>query len=232
MDMDSDDLAEIPDKDKRWLKNLPFQVTGPLDAEKLDRYPRIENWLLTQKVVGFEMEYRQSRSGGPTHVAMLQFAALPNEHAVPPQPGKVLLLRTHESMIPETVMQVITDKHVTKITVCAGERSEHNARVQRSFGIGIAGLKDISEVAKEMGYSKRDDVGLKALCDFFEIPIINDKRMALTDWEATNLSSAQVRYAADKPWYTLEVWQRLEKERKERHHEVKQRHCYRPNQRR
>lgn len=37
--------------DKKWVENLDYQITGPLDAENLERYPRIEHWLLSQKVI-------------------------------------------------------------------------------------------------------------------------------------------------------------------------------------
>lgn len=32
------------------LDNLPYSLSGPMKAENLDRYPRLENWLLNQKV--------------------------------------------------------------------------------------------------------------------------------------------------------------------------------------
>lgn len=93
--------------------------------------------------MGFDFKFKPEKDQEHNYIALMTFSgAATHEH-----PAKVLALRTHNTtQLPESVLQVLNDRHVAKCIVGGG--SDHS-RMQKSFGIGIAGVKDLATVAKE-----------------------------------------------------------------------------------
>ncbi|CAD7941718.1 unnamed protein product [Amoebophrya sp. A120] len=202
--------------DKRWLDGIEYSLVGPVNADDLDRYPRIENWLLNQKVLGLDMKHNPDTSDDYPYAALLVFAAQAN--VTTGEPAKVLLLRTHSmrtSQLPDSVVQVLMSRTIIKALV--GGIAQHLSRMQKSFGVGLAGLKDPAEIAREY-QPQGGELTLRQLCKVFGFPCMTDKRIANTsDWEKGRLSAAQIRCAADDGWFSLQSWLKLEELRRNRH---------------
>lgn len=195
------DWETVDDGDHIWTKNMPYTL-NVVDAEDLPRYPRIEQWLLSQKMLGFDMKWKpEVRQGTVSFISLLSFATL----------DKVLLLRTVDvSRLPEAILSILTQKGIKKIT----DGIIDNSKMQKSFGIGVAGQKDLNEFAFECKVLKTECKGLKTVCDFFQFAPPRKRMVKISNWEASDLTAAQKRHAADDVFFTLKCWEACQEHRR------------------
>lgn len=149
------------------------------------------------RVIGLDMEWVPDRCKQHDHkVALVQLAV-----------GRVVwLVRTCQISLPEFVRSILLDPSVVKVVVDFD--SADRAKLASSFGIRIegdpaaAGFLDISSMAVDCGATGK---GLKRLALRYGHHMKKEKKMSISNWEASTLSEAQKQYAADDAFFSLLV---------------------------
>ncbi len=145
------------------------------------------------KLLGFDTETRPAfRKGESYKVGLLQLAT--TEH--------VYLFRLNKCGFGRPLRQLLEDPQVLKIGV--GIRDDlRNLRKLGEFK--PSGFVDMQEYAARFGIEDKSFSKLMAI--IFKVRI--SKRQRISNWEAQELTDAQIRYAATDAWGALKMYQRL-----------------------
>jgi ribonuclease D len=154
-----------------------------------------------QGVVGFDTETRPSFKKGQSYrVALLQLAV----------PGKVFLIRTHHTGLPEEITGVLEDASVIKAGVAI--RDDIKA-LQTLRKFTPTSFVDLATMAREVGLQVESVKKLAALLLGFRI----SKSAQTSNWEALTLTEKQIEYAATDAWVCLELYEKLTQLLRENH---------------
>ncbi len=182
-----------------------------IDREEMDRLPlytyqgeiiviedalnadEVADQLRRCKLLGFDTETRPAfRKGESYKVGLLQLAT--TEH--------VYLFRLNKCGLGRSLRQLLEDPQVFKIGV--GIRDDlRNLKKLGEFK--PAGFIDMQEYAARFGIEDKSFSKLMAI--IFKVRI--SKRQRISNWEAQELTDAQIRYAATDAWGALRMYQQL-----------------------
>ena len=144
-------------------------------------------------VIGFDTESKPSfRKGSSNRVSLLQLAI----------PGEAYLFRLLETGLPDDLVHLFEDEDIILTGVAIRDD------VRKLQGIRNFKARGFLELQKYSSYFKIEDNSLKKLAAIV-MNIRISKSQQLSDWEATVLTEAQMRYAATDAWVCLEVYRIL-----------------------
>ena len=176
--------------------NLPAaQFTGPIVV--VDNEKKIEaacRDLAASPVLGFDTETRPSFKAGVTYrVALLQLST----------PRRCYLFRLNCMRFEKQIVKILENEKILKIgaDVAGDIRSLHALRRFRP-----GGFVDLQQLAPEWGIEEKSLRKLSAIVLGKRI----SKAQRLSNWEATQLTEKQMRYAATDAWICPEIYRILQ----------------------
>ncbi len=144
-------------------------------------------------VVGFDTETRPSFKRGQTHkVALLQLAI----------PGKVFLIRIHQTGLPEEIVSLFENPDIIKAGVAIHDDIKALQQINKFQPISFI---ELSTMAKASGLQVESVKKLAGLLLGFRI----SKSAQTSNWELPTLSDKQLEYAATDAWVCLEIYHHL-----------------------
>ena len=195
-------MKKIVDRfDKQLLQDLP-RVLFPGHIEVIvseDDAERAVEYLMKQPLLGFDTETKPSFTQGKQNkVALLQVCG----------GGVCFLFRLNRIDIPQCLIELLEDKKITKIGL--SWHDDLRALSQRKkFRAGT--FIDLQDMAKEMGIV---DISLQKLYANIMGQKIS-KGQQLSNWEADNLTEAQILYAATDAWACIQLYKEMKRLQKE-----------------
>jgi len=178
---------EIKELELDWFKGEIILV------DSIDKFRSVIPWLQNSKVMGFDTETKPSfKKGRKNKVSLIQLS----------DKRIACLFRINKIGIPDELASVLSDPGVIKCGVAVHE----DIRVlngQKNFI--PAGFIDLQKFVKDYGI---ESSGLKKLSAIV-LGIRISKSQQVTDWEAVNLSEAQMIYAATDAWVCHEIYHEL-----------------------
>ncbi|MGL5683052.1 MAG: 3'-5' exonuclease [Marinifilaceae bacterium] len=171
---------------KEEMEKLPQYVyEGEIMVINRVEEARIAVAEITQaKVVGFDTETKPSfQKGVINKVSLIQLAT----------PEKVYLFRIHHCGFIPQLRKIFSDKNIIKVGV--GIRDDIKA-LRRIAQFNPASFLDLQNYAPTVGIEDKSFSKLMAI--IFGVRI--SKRQRVTNWEAPDLTEAQLRYAATDAW--------------------------------
>ncbi len=152
-------------------------------------FPRLKG----SEVLGFDTETKPSfRKGRKNKVSLIQLA---NEELA-------CLVRINKIGIPSKLAGLLADEKIIK----AGVAVHDDIRFLKSVrGFEPSGFVDLQKFVKDYGIKASGLKKLAAIVLGFRI----SKRQQVTDWEAEQLSDAQMVYAATDAWVCHQIYKKL-----------------------
>ncbi len=181
--------------DKEEVETLPgFHFEGKIITINTEgQAERIAQFLLTQKVLGFDTETRPSfRKGSNNKVALLQISTA----------DEAFLFRLGATGLPEKLKQVMASPVPLKIGV--GITDDIKA-LRRISDFAPAGFIDLQNFAVKFGIEEKSLKKLSAIV----LGIKVSKSQQLSNWENPILTEAQQRYAATDSYVCLQIFNKL-----------------------
>jgi ribonuclease D len=178
---------EIKDLELEWFKGKIILI------DSIEKYRSVIPWLQNSKVLGFDTETKPTfKKGRKNKVSLIQLSD--NKIAC--------LFRINKIGIPDELASLLADPDIIKCGVAVHE-DIRLLNGQKNFI--PAGFIDLQKFVKDYGI---ESSGLKKLS-----AIVLGKRISksqqVTDWEAKELSAAQMIYAATDAWVCLEIYKEL-----------------------
>lgn len=159
-------------------------IQGPID------------YLMTQKVIGFDTETRPTFIKGPLNApSIVQLAGA----------DTVFIFQLDSNNMFEKLFQILSDKDITKCGVSV-DRDLIELMYLRAFD--PCSFVDLGDVARARVIPHHGLRGLAALFLGFRI----SKSVQTSDWSRSKLSEAQVSYAATDAWVSLELFKKFDQE--------------------
>ena len=186
--IDKEELAEYP---VSGFEGEIVLVDSPAEVEKSVRI------LKAQSLIGFDTETRPSfRKGRKNRVALLQLAAA----------RKAFLFRINNIGLPGELIDILADDNITKVGVAIHDDIK-GLKAVSNFKEG--GFVELQDYVKSFGIESSGLRKLSAIILGFRI----SKRQQVTNWEAPQLTDAQLHYAATDAWVCYEIYKKLGKHR-------------------
>ena len=157
-------------------------------------YDAAVRFLSRQKMLGFDTESRPSFSPGQPHygVSLLQLSG----------PGKAFLFRVKSCGIDDRLAAILSNKSILKIGAAVNDDVRG---LQRYKGFQPGGFVDLQKIVWEYGI--RDKSVKKMAAIIMSVRI--SKTQQLSNWEASELSEPQRKYAATDAWVCREMYKKL-----------------------
>jgi ribonuclease D len=150
-------------------------------------------YIQIQEILGFDTETRPSfKKGVRNNISLIQLSAN----------GKAFLFRIHKLGMPEELLKVLNDEKVIKVGLAIKDDIRGLQRVESFKPKGFIDLQDYVK------YFQIENFGLRKLAGLV-LDMRISKAQRLTNWEVTELTEKQQRYAATDAWVTLEIYKRL-----------------------
>lgn len=150
--------------------------------------------LASSPVLGFDTETRPSFKAGVTYrVALLQLST----------PRRCYLFRLSHMRFEKQIVKLLENEAILKIgaDVAGDIRSLHALRRFRP-----GGFVDLQQLAPEWGIEEKSLRKLSAIVLGKRV----SKAQRLSNWEATQLTEKQMRYAATDAWICPEIYRALQ----------------------
>jgi ribonuclease D len=178
---------EIAECELDWFKGEMVLVD---DLEKFhDVFPR----LASASLLGFDTETKPSFKKGKKHpVSLIQLST----------ENLACLFRINKIGIPHEMVRLLSDPKIVKAGVAVHDDIRFLKGVKK---FEPQGFIDLQPMVKEYGI---ESSGLKKLAAII-LGIRISKRQQVTDWEAEELSEAQMIYAATDAWVCHEIYRKL-----------------------
>ncbi len=180
---------------KEEVETLPgFHFEGKIITINTEgQAERIAQFLLTQKVLGFDTETRPSfRKGSNNKVALLQISTA----------EEAFLFRLGATGLPLPLKHVLSRPLPLKIGV--GITDDIKA-LRRISDFAPAGFIDLQNYAVKFGIEEKSLKKLSAIV----LGIKVSKSQQLSNWENPILTEAQQRYAATDAYVCLQIFNKL-----------------------
>ena len=182
--------------EKQVINEMPL-ISFPGRIHVIDTVSQVKSAiaaLRTAPRVGFDTETRPTFRRGERHnVALLQLST----------EDDAFLFRVNKTGIPAPLKQFLEDSAITKIGLSTTDDFHQLTRV---CDLDPQGFIELQQVVKQYDIA---DMGLqKIYAILFQHKI--SKGQQLTNWEATQLTDAQQRYAATDAWACLRIYDYLE----------------------
>jgi ribonuclease D len=188
-------VTEIAHADLMQLPVLSY--TGPVHVIRQDAdLEQAVAALRHEKVLGFDIEtpptFRKGQVHNPTLVQLAGNDA-------------VYLVQLRQVTNAERLASLLGDKQVVKTGVACGRDL---IDLRRLFPVEAANVVDLGDIAKKQGITQ---TGLRNLAGMFFGGRIT-KGARTSNWAATDLTPAQIRYAATDAWVCRELYLHFEKQ--------------------
>lgn len=142
------------------------------------------------EIVGFDTETRPAFKKGVYYDCSLVQIALPNE---------VILFRLNKIGFPSILIDILSDDTLQKIGIALHDDIIQLKKI-KSFEPNS--FVDLNVICPKMGF---ESIGAKKLSALV-LGIQISKRQQVSNWEAHELSDAQIRYAATDAWICREIF--------------------------
>jgi ribonuclease D len=180
-------VEEINRLEVKQFEGKIHVIDSPEDATEAAEY------IGKHKLIGFDTESKPNfRKGSSNRVSLLQLAI----------PGEVFLFRLLETGLPDELIKIFEDEEIVFMGVAI---RDDIGKLQGIRNFKAAGFL---ELQKYSSFFKIEDNSLKKLAAIV-MGIRISKSQQLSDWEATTLTEAQMRYAATDAWVCLEIYRIL-----------------------
>ena len=180
---------------KQFISGLPrFMYTGPIQTIiGADTAERAVSVLRKSRLLGIDTETRPSFRKGESHkVALLQIST----------EELCFLFRLNRIGFPQCLIDLLSDESILKVGLSLKD-DFHMLRARHPFS--PKGFIDLQDFVKEMGI---EDMSLQKLyANIFHMRISKNSR--LSNWEASDLTEQQQRYAATDAYACLKLYDRL-----------------------
>jgi ribonuclease D len=161
--------------------------------DNAEKFRMIIPWLQKSEVLGFDTETKPSfRKGRKNKVALIQLSD--NKRAC--------LFRINKIGIPDELASVLSNPDVIKCGVAIHDDIKLMNGLRK---FNPAGFIDLQAFVKNYGIVSSGLKKLSAIVLGFRI----SKHQQVTDWEAAQLSEAQLIYAATDAWVCYEIYNSL-----------------------
>lgn len=177
------------------IKNLPVYVyEGKVKiVEEIKEIEPAVRYLQMQSCLGFDTETRPAFKKGEYHpVSLLQLAA----------EGGVYLFRLNKCGFPASLRTLLADEKIIKIGV--GIRDDLRL-LQKINDFIPASFVELQSFVEKYGIQEKSFSKMMAI--IFRVRI--SKRQRVTNWEAPELTAAQIKYAATDAWGALQMYKEL-----------------------
>ena len=180
---------EIALKELSWFRGEIVLIDNMAAFRKT--FPR----LIGSPFLGFDTETKPSfRKGRKNRVSLLQLA----------NSELACLFRINRIGIPDPLTELLASPDVIKAGVAVHDDISFLKRIN---GFVPSGFIDLQKFVKEYGIQNS---GLKKLAAIV-LGIRISKRQQVSDWEADELTEAQIIYAATDAWICHQIYDRLTK---------------------
>lgn len=165
----------------------PISVISEIDEE----YNEAITYLERQQILGFDTETKPCfQSGMPqNHVALLQLSG----------EDKAFLFRVNKLGIPQSLAKILGDPQITKVGAAVNDDIKG---LQFYTKFQAKGFVDLQKLAAEFGI--KDKSVKKLAANILGLRV--SKAQQLSNWEAANLSGAQLKYAAIDAWICRKMY--------------------------
>lgn len=178
---------EIKNYDLAWFRGRIVVV------DDITKFRKIIPELAGHKVLGFDTETRPSfRKGRKNKVSLIQLST----------GSLACLFRINRIGIPDELADILSDPSVIKAGVAIHDDLRFLTGIRKFTPDGFI---DLQKFVKEFGIKSSGLRKLAAIILGFRI----SKAQQITDWEAGELSEAQIVYAATDAWVCYEIYSKL-----------------------
>ena len=186
---------ELKTIDKAALAQLPAeQFTGRIEIiQTLDRAVKAVRFLMDQPLVGFDTETRPNFRKNDNHkVSLMQLST----------PDICFLIRLNRVGLFPELKEFLESDSVKKIGLYT---KDDFTALNRLAPVEPKGFIELQKMVKTHGIGEASLTKIYALLFGKRI----SKAQRLTNWEATELTEAQQRYAALDAWACLKIYDKL-----------------------
>lgn len=160
---------------------------------KLDRFNKFPK---TGEVIGFDTETRPAFKKGQYNDCALVQVAFPDE---------VVLFRLNKIGFPSILADLFSDEAFRKVGIAIHDDIK---QLYKMKPFEASGFVDLNIECPKIGF---ENIGAKKLSAMVLEKRIS-KRQQVSNWEARELSAAQIKYAATDAWICREIYLKLQKE--------------------
>ena len=195
-------------RNRTMVDTLPYPAEGVVVVYTWDPV-EADSWLRNNIVdcsagaVGFDIEWKpqfvSKRKGGVEHkTAVLQLAV----------ESSCLVLHLYNMKRPPRLLaSVLNDSEILKVG--SGILMDV-AKLKRDTGLKCIGLVDTQAMAKSVGIPVSQNLGLKALANYFlGLKLAKPKWVSRSNWEKFPLAIKQIHYAALDAWIGFNLYQHM-----------------------
>ena len=180
-------VEELAELELSWFKDEIILV------EDLKTFHEVFPKLSGARLVGFDTETRPNfKKGRQNSVSLIQLAT----------EDKAFLFRINKIGIPDELIRLLSSSKVTKVGVAVHDDIKYLTGVKK---FSPHGFIDLQTYVKDFGIQSSGLKKLTAIILGFRI----SKRQQVTDWEADQLSEAQMIYAATDAWVCQQIYRKL-----------------------
>jgi len=180
-------VEELAKRELSWFKGEIVLVDNLKTFYKV--FPR----LLGSDLLGFDTETRPTfKKGRKNSVSLIQLST----------GDLACLFRINKIGIPDELVKLLSDPSVTKAGVAVHDDIRFLKGVKK---FSPDGFIDLQNFVKDFGIQSSGLKKLAAIVLGFRI----SKRQQVTDWEAEQLTEAQLVYAATDAWVCYQIYKKL-----------------------
>ena len=179
-----------------------IQYEGPVTVlQSEEEFNREVDSICYGRVVGFDTETRPSFKKGQVYPTSLIQLAI-HDHA--------WLVRVGRMGYPRRLREMLSDQSIIKV---GSGLNDDIRRMKSDFHFEPAGFLDLQHYVEAFQIEEK---GLKKLSAIILGRRIS-KSQQVSNWDADELTEAQIRYAATDAWICLEIYQALRNVLSEKH---------------
>lgn len=184
---------------KEDIQELPLdQYNGEvIIIDEKEQINDFRDALLSEKIWGVDTETRPAFKKGISYpTALLQIATA----------DKVYIFRLHKTGLPKFISEVFESTYYTKIGIAV--KQDFNELAGQYHYFRTKNVIDLNDWCPKIGFEKIGAKNLSAMV----LGIRISKKQRVSNWEAPELTEAQIRYAATDAWICREIYLRIQKE--------------------
>lgn len=180
---------------KEEVNQMPLQAfEGEIVlVDRLEDVQEAVQFLQQFPILGFDTETRPSfKKGKVNDVALLQLAA----------DSRTFLFRINKIGLPQELIALLSNDSIVKV----GAAIKDDVRgLQKLQDFDANGFLELQNYVSKFGIESFSLKKLSAIVLNFRI----SKRQQVSNWEAEELSTGQLRYAATDAWVSLKIFEKL-----------------------
>lgn len=170
------------------------QFEGKINVvESMSEFDRAMSEINKYQVLGFDTETKPAFKKGVKHqMALIQIS---NSH-------DAWLIRTNKIGFPKELLEFLEDENILKVGVGLNDDMRRMREVSK---FKPAGFLDLQKYVEAFNIESKSLKKIVAIVMGYKI----SKSQQMSNWESTDLSEMQQRYAATDAWVCLEVYNKL-----------------------